>query len=102
MGGGFLCSMSNIQIYEISGKSLEGEKIYDSDLAIVDKKKKIKNDDLVILKINNNHLIKHFYKKGGHLMFYPFNIESPSKETASAVLDKAKIKGKVVGIIRKR
>jgi len=91
----------NYQIYEVSGRSLEGDNIYDEDLAIVDKSKRIKKDDLVVLKVNKGHLIKHYYKKNGHLMFYPFNKESPSKKTASAVLDKAKIIGKVIGIIRK-
>ena len=99
--GGFINNM-NYQIYEVSGRSLEGDGIYDEDLAVVDTSKKIKNDDIVVLNVNKGHLIKHFYKKNGHLMFYPFNRESPSKKTASAILDKAKIIGKVVAIIRKK
>jgi len=97
---GVFCVME-YKMYEISGRSLEGDKIYDGDFAIVDKSESIKKDDLVALKVNGGFLIKHFYKKDGHLMFYPFNRESPSKDTASAILDKAKIIGKVIAIIRK-
>jgi len=84
------------QIFEINGRSLEGYGIKEGDLAIVNKEKGVKKNDLVLLKVNKNFLIKRFYGNG---KFYPFAISTSNKNPAT--LDKAKILGKVIAIIKK-
>ena len=87
------------KIYRISGKSMEYDSMYQGDYLVVDMKKIIKNQDIVVFEMpDKSILVKHYYKKGKHQYFYPFNIKDPLPETGR-LMDDAYILGKVVAII---
>jgi len=90
---------SEYVLYRISGYSLEGDHIYNGDFVVVNEKEPVKNDDIVAVRlIDNSFRVKHFFKKNGHLYFYPFQRNSRSKKNP-VIIDTAKIEGKVIAVI---
>jgi len=78
---------------------MECDSMYQGDFLIVDIKKPIKNHDIVVFEMpDKSLLVKHFYRKGKHLFFYPFNIKDPRPKVGRP-MDDAKIIGKIVAII---
>lgn len=79
---------------------MEGDSIYQGDFVIINPKIAIKNHDIVVVSLpDHSLLIKHFYKKGRYLYFYPFGL---SQDRSGRLLDQATIIGKVVAIISKQ
>jgi SOS-response transcriptional repressor LexA len=87
------------KLYRVSGKSMEADSIYQGDFVMVNPKAKIVRHDIVVLSMpDKSFLVKHFYKKDGHLFFYPFDFNHP-KSLPGRIMDDATVIGKVVAIV---
>lgn len=92
-------NMNNQAIYKVSGRSMEADSLFQGDFVIVDKEVPVVNHDIVVISLSDKSLlIKHLYRKGKHLFFYPFSKDPPAEKTYRP-LDEAVIEGKVVAII---
>ena len=83
--------------FQVSGKSMESDLIYEDDFVVVDPEKQVNNGDIVVIDVGSGfYLVKHFCKENDHLKFY-----SSESKNNPMILDDAKIIGKVVAILCK-
>lgn len=86
-------------VLQVAGESMIDENIQDGDYVIVQPRNEAHNGEMVIALINNQDAtLKKFYKDGDRVRLEPANTEmSPIVLSADSV----RIRGKVVGVIRK-
>jgi len=85
----------NLFALKVKGDSMEGEGIKEGDLAIVRKQSLANNGDIVVALIEDEALVKKFYKdKNG------IRLEAGNPKYSPILTQKAEIIGKVIKILR--
>ena len=85
----------NLFALKVKGDSMEGEGIKEGDLAIVKKQPLANNGDIVVALIEDEALIKKFYKDKNVV-----RLEAANPKYQPILTQKAEIIGKVVSILR--
>jgi len=86
-------------VLQVAGESMIDENIQDGDYVIVKPRAEAHNGEMVVALINNQDAtLKKFYKDGDRIRLEPANTKmSPIILSA----DRVRIRGKVIGVIRK-
>ncbi len=86
-------------VLQVVGESMIDENIQDGDYVIVQPRAEAHNGEMVVALINNQDAtLKKFYRDGDRIRLEPANAKmSPMILSA----DRVRIRGKVIGVIRK-
>jgi repressor LexA len=83
----------------VKGDSMKDAGILDGDIAIVRQQDTARDEDIVVVRIEDDATLKRYYRRGDHVVLHPENeayediVLGPDREVA--------IVGKMVGVIRK-
>ncbi len=82
---------------KVSGESMIEAGIYPGDMVILERGKQPKNGDVVVAEVDHEWTIKHYQKKGSHVVLMPAN----KKFKPIVPKEELKIAGVVTAVIRK-
>lgn len=84
-------------LLRVTGDSMIEDQIRDGDLVLVEKRSVPVNGEIVVAIINDNEAtLKRFFKENNHIRLQPANAKMKP-----IITDKAKIRGVVIGVMRK-
>lgn len=93
-------SYYNAFVVKAKGDSMIGAGIHDEDLVIVRPQPVVENGEMALVDINNEATIKYFYVQNGQVELRPANLSY--KSMIYPLQDnKIKVKGKIIGVIKK-